>query len=895
MARGLPADRRNPKSNPKRKLRAFQTSFTAGELDPQMRMRSDLKAFFSGARSLQNASLLVQGGAKRRDGTRYRADLGAESILHEFSFTEGQDYVLAFQNTKVLIYDSDGTLLQTLTGMPWTLAQVKELTLAASADTIIVCHKDVPIHRILRTGATTFTEAAFVFEVDTSGNPHNQPYYKFTSNTVTMTPGATTGSTTLTCSTAHFKTDDVGSRYRYGTTADATLWKEVIITAHTELTTNGTFASDASWTKGTGWTIAAGVASCDGTQAGDSDLEQANAAVNTQEYTVKFTLSGVTAGSISVLLCDGAESAQYDTNGTYEIFVTAAAGSNLQFRADVDFVGSIDDVTCFSADIANIDVEETLAATTAQVHWDEQTFSTRRGYPRAVCFHDQRLCLAGSTSRPDGFWASQTGGFFNFDPDDATAEDAIDATVSADQVAEIRHLVSSRNIQLFTNGGELYIPVSAGNPLTPGNVQFLPQTPFGCEQKVNPIKFDGATLFLQKTGTVIREFIFNDIEQAHTSNAVSPTSNHLLKTVVDSAVLLGTDTRPEQYAFFVNSDGTAAVFHSVRNEELAGWVPWDSLGESGADKFLSFTQAGTKLFCATERTVNAGTVYWLEEFDPDLTLDAASKFDTSTELSTNGTFASDASWTKGTGWTIASGVASCDGSAGGDTDLEQTSAAVSTTVYRVQFTLSNVTAGTITPRVTDGAGSSESADGTYVQFITASTGSNLQFRADSDFVGDLDDVTVTEVALAFTAAHLDTIAVEGVTNSARQFMKSVTTDGSGVATFDEYVNNAHVGLDYTFDIETMPPDAVKGSGTLMGVKKKIGRVVVSVIDTRSLNVGGNELVLTGVDDDFSLTPSLVENDYEFFLTGWCIDPTVVITQTYPLHATVRGLYMEVMA
>jgi len=773
--------RRNPKSNPKRKLKAFQTAFTAGELDPQMRMRSDLKAFFTGARSLQNASLLVQGGAKRRNGTRYRADLGVASVLHEFSFTEGQDYVLAFQNTKVLIYNDSGTLLQTFTSMPWSLAQCKELTLASSADTIIVCHKDKPIHRILRTGATTFTEAAFIFEEDTSGAPKNQPYFKFVSNSITMAPSGTSGSINLIASTAHFVAGHVGTIFRYSTSNDLTTYKEILINSITNSTT---------------------------------------AACTTRE---------------------------------------------------------------------------TLAATTAQVFWDEQTFSSVRGFPRACVFHDQRLCFAGSLDRPDGFWASQIGGFFNFNPDDATPEDAIDATVAADNVAEIRHLISSRNIQLFTNGGELYIPTSAGNPLTPGNVQFLPQTPYGCDQKVNPIKFDGATLFLQKTGSVIREFIFNDIEQAHTSNAISPTSNHLLKTVVDSAVLLGTDVRPEQYAFFVNSDGTAAVFHSVRNEELAGWVPWNSLGESGTDKYLSFTQSGTKLFAAMERTVDGSTVYWLEEFDPDLTLDACSKFDTSTEKTTNGTFASDASWTKGTGWTITGGKAVCSGAQSSDSDLEQAFTGTSGKNYRVQFTLSNVTAGQITPRVLDGAGSFENANGTFVQIITASSGSNLQFRANSDFIGKVDDVTVTEVNLSFTAAHLDTIVVQGVTNTARQFMEEVTTNGSGVATFIEYVNNCHIGLDFTFDIETMPPDAVKGSGTLMGVKKKIGRVVVSVIDTRSLKVGGNELVLTSVDDDFSLSPEPEEGDFEFFLTGWSIDPTVVVTQTYPLHATVRGIYMEVMA
>jgi len=889
------AGRRNPKSNPKNKVRGFQTNFSSGELDPLMRMRSDLKTYFAGARSLRNASLLVQGGARRRAGTRYRALLGADTVLHEFSFTEGQDYVLAFQDTKLLVYNDSGTLLQTLSSQPWTLAQARELTLASSADTIIICHKDIVITRILRTSATSFTSSAFAFEVHSTGAPTKQPYFKFTPDSVTMNPGATSGSTTLTCSVPHFITADLGSIYRYNGDGTIAVYKEMTITAPTELTTNGTFASDASWTKGTGWTISSGTASCDGSQAGDSDLEQANAAVNAKNYTVKFTLSGVTAGSISVILSDGTETGQYDEDGTFELFVLAAAGSNLQFRADVDFVGSVDDVTCFHAEVANVTILETLAASSAQIFWDEQTFSERRGYPRATCFHDQRICFAGSVDRPDGFWASAISAFFDFDIGTALDAEAIDATIASDDIAEIRHLVSSRNVQIFTNGGELYIPIGPGSPLTPGNVQFLSQTPYGCEQKVRPVKFDGATLFLQKTGSVIREYLFNDIEQAHTSNAVSPTSNHLLKTVVDSAVLLGTDTSPEQYAFFVNSDGTAAVFHSVRNEELAGWTPWDTIGPSGGDKFLSFAQSGTKLFAAVERTIDGSTVYWLEEFDPDLTLDACSKFDTSTELSTNGTFASDASWTKGTGWTIASGVASSSGAQSSDSDLEQVNAAVNGTTYRVQFTLSNVTAGTITPKVCDGAGTAESADGTYVQIITASTGNNLQFTADSDFIGDIDDVTITEVALVFTAAHLDTILVQGTTNTSQQFVGEVTTDGSGVATFSgDAVNNAHVGLDFNFDIETMPPDAVKGSGPLMGLKKRIGRVAVSVINTASLKVAGNELVLTGVTDDFSVAPGLTEGDFEFFLTGWAIDPTVLMTQTYPLHCTVRGLYIEVM-
>ena len=101
---------------PASNLRTLQTSFSSGELDPLMRMRSDLKAYFKAGKKARNVALYAQGGARRRPGTIYRANLGASSILHEYSFTEGQDYVLAFQNTKILIYNSSGTLLQTLTG-----------------------------------------------------------------------------------------------------------------------------------------------------------------------------------------------------------------------------------------------------------------------------------------------------------------------------------------------------------------------------------------------------------------------------------------------------------------------------------------------------------------------------------------------------------------------------------------------------------------------------------------------------------------------------------------------------------------------------------------------------------------------------------------------------------
>ena len=114
-----------------------------------------------------------------------------------------------------------------------------------------------------------------------------------------------------------------------------------------------------------------------------------------------------------------------------------------------------------------------------------------------------------------------------------------------------------------------------------------------------------------------------------------------------------------------------------------------------------------------------------------------------TDLATNGAFASDVSWTKGAGWTIAAGVATC---ASGSTDLEQAqfASAVVGAVYRVTFTVSGFSSGTIQPLVGAAAGSARSANGTYTEDLIWASGANLIFRS-AAFVGNIDNVTLVKL------------------------------------------------------------------------------------------------------------------------------------------------------
>lgn len=112
-----------------------------------------------------------------------------------------------------------------------------------------------------------------------------------------------------------------------------------------EMVTNGAFAADTDWTKGTGWTISGGDASCDGTQVADSDLKQDISLTAGRLYKVVYTVRNRTAGTVTPLCGSGTEGTARSTNATFTEYLYAATDSLIYFRADSDFVGEIDDVS----------------------------------------------------------------------------------------------------------------------------------------------------------------------------------------------------------------------------------------------------------------------------------------------------------------------------------------------------------------------------------------------------------------------------------------------------------------------------------------------------------------------------------------------------------------------
>lgn len=251
--------------------------------------------------------------------------------------------------------------------------------------------------------------------------------------------------------------------------------------------------------------------------------------------------------------------------------------------------------------------------------WSEPVFSSVRGFPRSVTFHDQRLIFGGSRDLPNFLFMSKSGEFFNFDIGTGLDDESIQVQIAENQISEIKALSSFRHLSVFTSEQELFVPTSENKPLSPSTITVRRQTSFG-SSGVQPKDFDGATLFLTKSKGAVREFIYSDLSQGYNSDAITLLSQHLIGTPTDMETQAESSDQLESYMYLVNTDGHIPIFMSIRKEKLAGWAQYQTNGS-----FKNISNVNREMYSVVERTINGSTITSLELFDNTYHTDMGAK------------------------------------------------------------------------------------------------------------------------------------------------------------------------------------------------------------------------------------------------------------------------------
>lgn len=586
------------------RLRPIKTNFTNGEVDPLITMRSDLELFVNGAAKMRNVFSFPQGGFRRRDGLEFMNTIPPNSQIKPIGIVNiginggGSGYA---------VFD-----ILTLTGGTGLSAILEVESVSAGVITGIILidagdYSVAPTSPAAHTGGTG-TGATFSFDVETQVIVFptdftfavDQNYLIiFTVSRFYIFRAEDTGSgiNQLVEQGLHPYSNDELEEITWTQSLDVMLVFhqnhpifQLTRTAETVWTWD-TFAivNPPSFAFGVRQTVTMNAQIMKDYKVGDVKTMVAGGSIFSASDVGKYIRI---FGSIDK---DG-----FDTASFYKI--TA-------FTSTTTVVAEIL-VAPLAEDSFTVNGEEWLL--------EEPEWSFTRGYPRCGTFFQGRLCVAGSRQRPNTFWASRAGDINDFNNGGVADDLGIAITSDAGSISTFQNIYPGRHLQLYADSAEFYIPISESQPMTPTTAALRRTTSVGSAPGIPVFEVDGVVYFIQRGGQALRQFVFEDGEEAYSANIVSLFSSHLIRNPRDAAFKKSLNTEDGNFIWIVNrEDGSLAAFSLLRSELINAWSLQTTEGA-----FHHVAVLGQTTYFHNQRTIDGELVDYIEFFNPNLMFDA---------------------------------------------------------------------------------------------------------------------------------------------------------------------------------------------------------------------------------------------------------------------------------
>ncbi len=658
-----------PKSSP------IQTAFNRGEFSPLMGGQITLQSRAGAVALMQNLIGLKQGPAMRRGGTKYVSpikDSSKRTAIIPFRFSTVQDYIIelgdqyfrfyrnnaeitlsaqnisaitkanpavityagadtyangdtvyvsgvvgmvemngrfikvanvnagantfeaneldgtAINSTAYTTYTSGGTIAEIYEiASPYTQANIFDsnnllnLQYAQSADVLYIVQGSYAPRALSRTGHTAWTLTTLNF--------NDGPYLDVNTTTTKLTLSANTGSVTVTASSAIFTvTTDIGRLIRWKDHAGNWTWLKITATASTTSVTATIMGSDAATVVGT-----------------ITGATQANPCV------VTATGHGYSNGDIVYI---SGVVGMTQLNGNFYTVANKAANT---------FQLSGIDSSAYTAYVSG------GTAVPATINWRLGAYSDTTGWPRAISFHQNRLVVGGSSTYPDRFDMTITGGYSGtdlyFQPGNAAGvtadDDAISDTLQSGQVNAIQWMMSgTAGLVIGTASQEFLISSSTQNLiLTPTNAKSDPISGRGSAY-IQPIYGDNGALFAQRARRRVHDIVYSIEQNAEKPRDLTVAADHITRTQL---VGMAYQAEPVNVVWAYRADGLLIGQTYYPDENVFGWHRHPVGGYSNSGKTLgaivesiavipSSDGSRDELWLVVNRYINGGTKRYVE-------------------------------------------------------------------------------------------------------------------------------------------------------------------------------------------------------------------------------------------------------------------------------------------
>lgn len=757
-------------------VEVIQSVFNRGELSPRIVGRVDLDAYYNALKYSENFIPFPQGAVTKRTGTYYVSavkDSADETILIPFRFSTTQNYAIEVGDLYMRFYRNRGQVESSpsvpyeLT-TPWPSSVLRELKYVQSYDRLYVFHKDYQPRVITRTSDTSWTITTLTF-ID-------GPFLPTNTTTTTVASSATTGSVTLTASTAIFTSDYISRQIRIKS------------------------GSTYGWATITGVTIPAST-SITGAANNGSGLIRITSATHGLSTGQVVSISGVTGTA--------------EANGTWTVTVITANTFDLQGSTFTNAYVSGGTVSATKVLTASATIGGTLGGTAATSTWAISYFGGVMGWPSVATIYEQRLIMANTALYPATIFASSTGAFSDsvtMSPSQTsgtvTDSDGFVYTIGDDQVNAIQWLSSGRILMIGTTGAEHSMTGGTSSsyaPVTPSNVTIKREAKIGSRQNVRAHRVGNAILYVSGSGLKVRELNYDFGIDSYVSRDVTIFNDHITESgIIDCDF----QNEPDPTLWCARDDGKLIGFSYERTQQVEGWHRHSFGGTDAQVKSVCCIPKpdndGDDLWLIVSRTINGSTVqtveYMYDYFNPDL-------------------------YGKESAFFVDSG-ATYDGRL--DATLTPSAASGSSVTFTAGSSV--FTAGMVGSQIRYGLSRALITGYTSGTVVTCS----ISVAFPSTDVIDSGDWSVA----VRTITGLSRLEAETVSVCADGYYAGDATVSSGSFTLDDFASIIHAGLPYTSELRTLPVE-VRSMGTIAGRIRRTNLILFYLTNTIGLSIGNS--------------------------------------------------------
>ena len=530
----------------------------------------------------------------------YIAETTLETGYHSLAFTPSGNFWIDLFN-----YNEAASLVDSVrvaaSGVmeiahPWGTADLQKLRWDQSGDVVFVACDGYRQRRIERRqdAAGLAKDSWSIVEYKSNDGP----FMVQNVGPITLTPGATSGDTTLTASSAMFKSGHVGALFKLSHTGqlqeDALNGADQFCDPIRVVGVDGTRAFaiiiTGTWT-GT-LTLQYSVS-----EPGDWVDAPAGGGSGTMTFTANTAISyDDTLDNQIIYYRIGFKSGDYGS-GTANVSLSSSSGSQTGIARVTGFTSST---------VVNIGIIQEFGGATATADWSESYWSAYRGFPTAVAFDGGRLWWAGKNHR----WGSVSDAYDSFDDETEGDSGPISRSIGSGPVDKIFWLLSgSRLLQGAAGAISAIRSSSLDEPITPTNFNPKDVSTQG-SANIAAAKIDTSAVYVQQGGSRLYEAAYDGGTLEYTSGDLAV---HVPEIGEPGIYRIAVQRQPETRVHCVRTDGTVAIVVLDKAEEIKCWIDVETDGIV-EDVVIEPGGIEDRITYTIKRTIDGSTVRYHERW-----------------------------------------------------------------------------------------------------------------------------------------------------------------------------------------------------------------------------------------------------------------------------------------